>query len=277
MSVSLRALKALVETARAGSAAAAAHRMGISASAISHSLSELEAQLGAPLFADRRRAQLNEKGQQLVRQLEPAFQNIDLAVDAFRTAHSAIRLSTLSSFAMLWLIPRLPRLRQRLPAVDILISTDTRLVDLATEPYDCVIRWVGERADWRGLEHHLLFHEQLIQVASPRLSGPALPRLMAKSRPGDAALFSQSPASASGGTMFDTRGQMIEAAIAGLGIAIIDRHLVSRALAAGHLVQIGDQTLDRPEGYAFAARPTAMEDHNLRLFRTWLLEEAGRE
>jgi len=273
---SLRALKALMEVARSGSAVAAANRLGVSASAISHSLSELEGQLGGPLFIDRRRGQLNEKGQQLVQRLEPAFQSIDMAVADFRSTQTAIRLSTLSSFAQLWLIPRLPRLRQRLPAVDILISTDTRQIDLTTEPYDCVIRWSGPRADWRGLDHHLLFHERLIQVASPHLlrtPGP-YPRLTAHSRPDDWRLFTGEAQSAAAVTMLETRGQMIEAAIAGLGVAIIDRHLVSGALAAGHLVRLGEQCLDRPEGYVFAARPAAMESLTLRKFRSWLLEEA---
>lgn len=273
---SLRALKALVEVARSGSAVGAANRLGISASAVSHSLAELEAQLGAPLFSDRRRSMLNDKGKRLAQRLEPAFQSIEMAVEDFRAGHAAIRLSTLSSFAMLWLIPRLARLRQRLPEVDILISTDTRMVDLATEPYDCVIRWAGPRTDWRGLEHHLLFKEQLIRVASPRLAGQSpLPRLTARSRPGDWQLFEPGDSPQAAATMFETRSQMIEAAIAGLGAAVIDRHLVNGSLTAGHLVQLGPECLDCPEGYVFAARPSALDSINLRKFRSWLLEESS--
>ncbi|HVI51569.1 MAG TPA: LysR substrate-binding domain-containing protein [Candidatus Sulfotelmatobacter sp.] len=272
---SLRGLKALVEVARCGSAAGAANRLGVGASAVSHSLSELEAQMGGPLFEDRRRTRLNEKGMRLVQRLEPAFQSIDMAVADFRTTQNSIRLSTLSSFAQLWLIPRLARLRQRLPSVDILISTDTRPIDLHAEPYDCVIRWTGPKADWRGLEHERLFHEQLIQVASPHLlrQTPPYPRLTAHSRPDDWRLFGGEDTSVAV-TMLATRGQMIEAALAGLGVAIIDLHLVAGTLTAGHLVQVGERRLDRPEAYVFAARPAALENPALRKFRSWLLEEA---
>jgi len=272
---SLRALRVLVEVARSGSAASAASRLGITASAVSHLLAELEAQLGGPLFSDRRRAQLNDKGARLVQRLDPAFQSIDMALQDFRAGPSCIRLSTLSSFALLWLIPRLPRLRQVLPDVDILVSTDTRCVDLSLEPYDCVIRWVGPQADWRGLDHHLLFHEELILVASPRLlpRWQDAPRLGARSRPQDWDLFHAAPASGAA-TIFETRSQMIEAAIAGLGLAIIDRRLVESALANTLLTQVGGHSLKRPEGYAFAARPLALENKNLRQFRRWLLDEA---
>lgn len=276
---SLRALKTLLEVARAGNAATAAARLGVGASAVSHSLSELEGQLGGSLFSDRRRMTLNEKGLRLVQRLEPAFQSIDMAVADFRATQGAIRLSTLSSFAQLWLIPRLGRLRQRLPSVDILISTDTRQVDLNSEPYDCVIRWAGPKTDWRGLEHQRLFHEQLIRVASPHLlrGPPPHPRLAAHSRPDDWRLFGTEAEAgpAPSLTTLETRGQMIEAAVAGLGEAIIDRHLVAGALAAGHLIQVGERRLDRPEAYVFAARPAALENPALRKFRAWLTEEAS--
>ncbi len=273
-----RALKVLVEVARAASAARAAERLGITASAVSHILADLERELGVPVFEDRRRSRLNATGQRLVARLEPAFRSIDAAVDEARAPRAAIRLSTLSSFAVLWLIPRLPRLRARLPTVDLLISTDTRPVDLTVEPYDCVIRWVSGDAGLRGLEHVTLFRETLIRVASPRLAhqaGPP-PRLSVRSRPDDWSLFPGDAAHGPGGVlMFETRGQMIEAAVAGLGMAVIDRHLVEAPLASGHLLQVGEERVERPQGYAFAARAAALESPSLRIFRHWLLEEAG--
>jgi len=271
---SFRALRALVVLSHTGSAVAAAERLGVTASAISHLMAELERQLGAPLFADRRRGRLNAVGERLAQGCEPGFRTIDEAVAEIGRAHASIRISTLSSFAMLWLIPRLHRLREKLPRVDILISTDTRVVDLATEPFDCVIRWVPEQRHWRSLAHTMLFREELIKVASPRLAVAPVPRLIARSRPEDDQAFGED-APAAGVTVFETRGQMIEAAIAGLGVAIIDRHLVQDALAAGHLVQLGTERVERPGGYVFAARPDALLDRNLRILRDWLLAEVA--
>jgi LysR family glycine cleavage system transcriptional activator len=274
-SPSLRSLRALAEVSRTGSAAAAASHLGITASAVSHLLADLERQLGGSIFVHRRGAELNETGKKLAHSLDAAFASIDQAVADARRPSSAIRLSTLSSFALLWLIPRLERLRRILPAVDILISTDTRVVDLAHEPFDCAIRWLPSSRELPGLESTILFHEQLIQVASPRLTGAegSLPRLLARSRPDDWAFFDETPR-IKGATMFETRGQMIEAAIAGLGVAVIDRHLVTGALAAGHLRRIGDCQIERPEAYAFVARRAALESPPIRVLRKWLVEEA---
>ena len=275
LSPSLRALRVLVELTRSGSAQVAAERLGVTASAISHLMAELERQVGTPIFADRRRGRLNAAGERLVHGCETGFRAIDQAVAELGRADANIRISTLSSFAVLWLIPRLHRLRVLLPKVDILISTDVRAVDLATEPFDCVIRWVGENPVWRSLSHTLLFREQLIKVASPRLQSGAPTKLVARSRP-DWESFCEDE-DEKGVMVFETRGQMIEAAIAGLGVAVIDRHLVQRSISAGHLVQVGRKTVERPEGYEFAARPEALLDRNLRVLRDWLLEEVRLE
>ncbi len=276
---SLRSLRAFVEVARTGSRSGAAERLGVTSSAVSHILAELEGQVGQPLFADRRRSTLNEAGRRFADRLAPAFQAIDAAVADLLKPRSMIRLSTISTFALLWLIPRLPRLRARLPAVDILISTDIRTVDLAVEPYDCVIRWGRDDSDWRGLEPCLLFRERLIVVASPHLhrSHDTLPLLAARSRPDDWRYFADQPdiPSPQGAmTTFETRSQMIEAAVAGLGMAVIDCRLVEGTLAAGHLVQIGSMAEDRPEGYFLAARPVAFERRDLRTLRAWAIAEA---
>ncbi|MGF1628460.1 MAG: LysR substrate-binding domain-containing protein [Kiloniellaceae bacterium] len=281
---SLKSLRVLLEVQRTQSYAAAAQRLGVTPSAVSHLIAALDTELGGTLFEDRRRARLSPRGLRLVESLEPAFQSIEHAVGQFRARRASIRVSTLSSFAVLWLIPRLARLRARLPDVDILISTDTRAVDLAAEPYDCAIRWAASAPGGPGLASLTLFNEQLVVVASPRLlKGRAaeplasLPRLQARSRGDDWALFLTAEAAAAtapgGVTIFETRSQMIEAAVASLGVAVIDRHLAAQSLAAGHLVEVGDTALEQPVGYHFVCRRSALDERAIRIFRDWLAEE----
>lgn len=285
---SLKSLRVLLEVQRTRSYAAAARRLGVTPSAVSHLIAALDAELGGTLFEDRRRARLSPRGRRLVESLEPAFQSIEHAVGRFRAQRAAIRVSTLSSFAVLWLIPRLGRLRARLPEVDILISTDTRPVDLAAEPYDCVIRWAAGAPTTPGLASLTLFNERLVAVASPHLlagRGDAalaeLPRLKARQREDDWTLFltaAQVAAEAPGsGAVFETRSQMIEAAVAGLGAAVIDRHLAEQSLAAGHLVEVGGTVLEQAVGYHFLCRRSALDERAIRIFRDWLAEETQGE
>lgn len=288
---SLKSLRVLLEVQRAGGYAAAAERLGVTPSAVSHLIAALDAEFGGTLFEDRRRARLSPRGLRLVERLAPAFQSIEHAVGAYRASRAAIRVSALSSFAVLWLIPRLGRLRERLPEVDILVSTDTRAVDLAAEPFDCAIRWAVRPPAAPGLACLTLFNERLVVVASPRLlqglpqgrevQVAELPRLQARSRAGDWALFltpAEAAATPAGGvTEFDTRSQMIEAAVAGLGAAVIDRHLAAQSLAAGHLVEVGGRALEQPVAYHFLCRRAALDERPIRVFRDWLAAETGAE
>lgn len=280
---SLKALRVLLEVRRSGSYATAAQRLGVTPSAVSHMIAALDAELGGTLFEDRRRARLSPRAERLVDSLEPAFQAIAHAVGQYRAQRASIRVSTLSSFAVLWLIPRLGRLRARLPDVDILVSTDLRPVDLNAEPFDCAIRWAVRPPEAAGLVTLPLFRERLAVVASPRLlegresaSITALPRLKARSRMDDWSLFlgdDDAGEPAGGITVFETRSQMLEAAVAGLGAAVIDLSLAEQSLAAGHLVDIGDRTVEQPVGYHFLCRRTALDERPLRVFRDWLVEE----
>ena len=279
---SLRALRAFAEVARSGSLAEAARRLHVSPSAVSHLLRDLEAALGFALFAGRGPgAPLSEPGARLARRLGGAFEAIDLAVDEARHRSGDVRVSALTSFSTLWLVPRLPRLQAQHPDMRLLLATGTRPVDLAAEPFECAIRW--GRGTWPGLAATLLFRERPVVVANPRLlaehgSVAALPRLAARSREQDwplatawLGLKDTAPV-----LTFETRALAVQAAIAGIGATVVDRHLVADLLAAGMLAEIAPSpAVDRPEGHYFVALPEALRDRHVRAFRDWLVTEVG--
>jgi LysR family glycine cleavage system transcriptional activator len=279
---SLRALRAFAEVARAGSLAEAARRLHVSPSAVSHLLRDLEAALGFALFAGRGPgAPLSEPGSRLARRLGGAFEAIDLAVDEARHRSGDVRVSALTSFSTLWLVPRLPRLQAQHPDMRLLLATGTRPVDLAAEPFECAIRW--GRGTWPGLAATLLFRERPVVVANPRLlaehgSVAALPRLAARSREQDwplatawLGLKDTAPV-----LTFETRALAVQAAIAGIGATVVDRHLVADLLAAGMLAEVAPSpAMDRPEGHYFVALPEALRDRHVRAFRDWLVTEVG--
>ena len=165
---SLRALRAFAETTRGGSLAAASRALHVTPSAVSHLLRELEQTLSVTLFASPRpNGRLTEAGERLGRRLVTAFDMIDLAVTEARYQAGDVRVSALSSFLTLWLVPRLTGFQSRYPDTRLLLTTGTRPVDLAAEPFECAIRW--GRGDWPGLEKTLLFRDCPVLITNPRL------------------------------------------------------------------------------------------------------------
>jgi LysR family glycine cleavage system transcriptional activator len=279
---SLRALRAFAEVARAGSLAEAARSLHVSPSAVSHLLRDLEAALGFALFSNRGPgASLSEPGARLARRLGGAFDAIDLAVDEARHRSGDVRVSALTSFSTLWLVPRLPRLQARHPDMRLLLATGMRPVDLAAEPFECAIRW--GRGNWPSLMTTLLFRELPVVVANPRLLAEhggvaALPRLAARTREADWTMVGDAlglPDTAPVLT-FETRALAVQAAIAGIGATVVDRHLVADLLAAGMLAEVAPAPpMDRPEAHYFVALPEALRDRHVRAFRDWLVAEVG--
>jgi LysR family glycine cleavage system transcriptional activator len=275
---SFRGLHAFAETARSGSLAGASRVLNVTPSAISHLLRELEQALALTLFTTKGpNARLTETGERLGRRLAAAFDSIDAAITEARHQAGDVRVSALSSFLTLWLVPRLGGFQQQHPATRLLFSTSIRPVDLSAEPFECAIRW--GRGPWPGLEATLLFRDRPVVVTNPRLvGGGPLPRLAARTRPDDWPLV----AAALGWPdthptlTFETRALAVQAAMAGMGAAVVDRTLVGTMLDAGMLAEIApDPPVLVPEGHWFVALPDRLRIRQVRQFRDWLVEQAA--
>ncbi|MET1413685.1 LysR substrate-binding domain-containing protein [Roseibium sp. HPY-6] len=285
---SLRALHAFSLLARHGRASLAAEKLGVSPSALSHLMRKLESELGATLVnRDGRGLTLTEEGQRLALSLGDAFDRIEEAVDSFkRRGRTELRISTVSTFATRWLIPRLPEFQAEQPDVELLLSTSTRMVDLDRENYDCAIRLgIG---NWPGVECHLLWQEHLAVAMAPSLlngkdhSAAALlsdlPVLHSSSRRGDWTAWLEAARlnhpDISSGTVLQSRDLAIQAAIAGMGAIVIDRRFISQELDAGHLISPDWPVLELETGYWFVRSPTRTLTRPVRAFRTWLQSTA---
>jgi LysR family glycine cleavage system transcriptional activator len=277
---SLRALRAFAETARAGSLAAAAHSLNVTPSAVSHLLRELEQCLAVTLFVTRGpNARLTETGNRLSRRLITAFDTIDAAITEARHQAGDIRVSALSSFLTLWLVPRLPGFQSRHKETRLLLSTGTRPVDLTAEPFECAIRW--GRGNWPGLDATLLFRDRPVVVTNRRLldTNPrTLPRLAARTRSNDWPLV----AAALGWPdiaptlIFETRALAVQAATAGMGAAVVDRNLVADLLANEILAEIAPHPpVPAEEGHWFVTLPNRLLNRQVNQFREWLITQAS--
>ncbi|NBN64638.1 LysR family transcriptional regulator [Microvirga tunisiensis] len=289
--VSLRALHAFALLARHGRAAQAADDLGVSPSALSHLLRKLESELGATLvLRDGRGLTLTEEGKRLALGLGDAFERIETAVDSFRRrGRTELRISTVSTFATRWLIPRLPDFQAVQPDVELLLSATTRVIDLDRENYDCAIR-LGT-GDWPGIEANLLWREHLAVAMAPRLLRAeaetpqdglkGLRLLHSASRRDDWPKWlvhaGLKHADASSGMVLESRDLAIQAAVAGMGAVVIDRRFVALELSAGHLVMPDWPVMQLDTGYWFVRSPARPLSRPVSGFRDWLFATASRD
>lgn len=135
----LNALRAFEAAARLGGFTAAAQELSVTPGAVTAHIKTLERHLGAALF--ERQAQgvrLTALGVRVAAPLTEAFDQLAQAVALMRAQAQphAVHLATLPAIAQLWLLPRLPLLRERLPDISISVTALESPADLKRCPYD---------------------------------------------------------------------------------------------------------------------------------------------
>ena len=258
----------------------ASETLGVSRSALSHRIAELERQLGVSLVRQSgRRAVLTDDANALLAVMGDALDRIEEAVAPLRRRRQQLRISTVATFASHWLIPRLPDWQRRNPDIELAIFTTTRTIDLGNEDFDCAIRHgVGE---WKGLASVLLFRETLVPVARANIKALSTTSTLIRARsryrdwnrwwracdqPGDP------PAR---GMVVETRAQAMDAALAGAGIAMMDEAYAMPHFATGRLRKLG-ATVALPEGYHFTIPATqGVRAGPLKLLQEWLVGQAS--
>ncbi|WP_157215832.1 LysR substrate-binding domain-containing protein [Flavisphingomonas formosensis] len=277
---SVKGLQALAALDRAASLSAAAVALGVTRSALSHRIADLERQLGVTLVRQAgRSAELTDDARALLLVMGDALDRIEAAVEPFRRRRGELRISTVATFASLWLIPRLADWQRRHPAIALAIATSTRPIDFAADDFDCAIR--HGFGGWPGLSETLLFRETLLPVARPGVPplSPASVAIRARSRFRDWHRWWQGAGQAGvppeRGIIVENRGQAMEAVLAGAGVAMMDAAYAAPHLADGSLRALGP-TVTLPEGYYLVAPVSGARNIGaVGLLRDWLAEQAA--
>jgi LysR family transcriptional regulator, glycine cleavage system transcriptional activator len=166
----LRALHAFEAAARHHSFTAAAKELGVTPTAVSHQIRQLEAACGVKLFQRRPRPLLlTGAGARLYPALRNGFDALASAVAllAEADAQPPLRVTSPNAFASKWLIPRLPKWREENPAVPLEIIGTDALVDIRAGAADVAIRNVRRPPlDFAAYE---VFRDVYVPVCSPRL------------------------------------------------------------------------------------------------------------
>lgn len=143
----------------------------VTQSAISRQVKKLEDYLGQVLFERRHRGlELTEQGRVLFEVVSESLTRLSDTVESLRKAQvtRGVKVSTTTSFASLWLVPRLARLRAHCPDLDLHIEADNRLVDPKLGAVDLIIRYCSRDQGAQG-DMTLLCEEEIFPVCSPAL------------------------------------------------------------------------------------------------------------
>ncbi len=286
---SLSGLRAFEAAARHLSFKAAAAELSVTPTAISHRIRRLEEELGCALFHRRTRAvALSTAGELLLPDVRDAFQGLERAAAKLRDAdgRGVLTVSTVASFAVKWLVPRLGDFQDRNPGIDVRISTNMALSKFRDDGVDLAIRY--GRGAWPGVRTDLLFREESFPVAAPALlsgraplNGPAdLSRhslLHVSLYPDDwrrwLTMAGYADLEAAGNQTFDDTMVVLQAAINGLGVALGRHAYVNADIAAGRLVKLFDMALPQETAF-YVVSPSATQDQpKVAAFRDWILAQ----
>jgi DNA-binding transcriptional LysR family regulator len=253
----LNDLALFAETARLGSFAAVAKTRGVDPSSVSRSVAGLEASLGVRLFQrTTRRLSLTEAGDLYLTRALPLIEELDRIATQAREIKAepkgTLRLTASVTFGQAMILPLLPGFRAAYPDIQLeCLFTDQNL-DLIAERIDLAIRLApGVAGD--VIASRLMTTRYRV-VAAPRYLALAPPL----DRPHDLAvhkllLFSIRPfrnrwifrnpdglseVPVQGDIVMSPAGAVLDAALAGLGVALLPNYLTDPAIATGRLVRL---------------------------------------
>ncbi|WP_119458324.1 LysR substrate-binding domain-containing protein [Rhodospirillaceae bacterium SYSU D60014] len=288
--------------ARLGSMSAAARELGISQPAVSRHLAQLEADLGQALFQRTRRGlRLTEAGRTYQDAVAHGLDHIAQATRRLRHSDGGrtIRITAHFGFTHQWLIPRLPLLRATVPDLFLRLITDDREEDLDVAGCDIAIRF--GTGDWPDCEATKLLTEEVFPICSPsylrdrqRLQRHDLTPfdlleegLLHMDEVSDRWFTWSSWFAAQGVTAELERPRLfyaiypllLQATLAGEGIALGWRGLTDELIAQNRLVQLLPAVRRSDRGY-FLCRPkhssgTRTKERLIRRVSDWIISAAG--
>lgn len=283
-------LAAFEAAARTQSFTLAARELSLTQSAVSRQIRALEDMLGAPLFhREKQKVFLTLAGGSYAREVRVALSRISNATLGFRgnPLGGSLNLAVLPFFGARWLMPRLPGFLAEHPGVIVNLATRAESFDFRADAVDAAIHF--GLPEWPGAGMDFLVPERTVPLCSPGLKAalksgsPAdllvAPLLHLVSRP-DAwerwfAAQNIDPGEIHG-MLFDQFALSLEAARAGLGVALLPRFLVAAELAKGELVEAG-VAYEGAEGYYLAWPETNGTYPPLAAFRAWLERHIAME
>lgn len=288
---SLPSILALEALDRLGTATAAAAELNLTQGAISKQLQVLEGQLGVALvIREGKRLVLTQAARDFVAESRKALKILSDASLTLRAnpRGGTLNLAILPAFGMRWLAPRLADFAAAHPEVTVNLSTRLRPFDFAATAFDAAIHY--GRRDWPGVSYLKLMDEQILAVASPALAQTRhsaakdlldYPFLQLESRTGDWSRWLAHhglPGQRPPAMLFDQFATMAQAAVHGLGLALLPTFLIDKELRDGLLVPVFGPPIPAIGSYYLVWPEARPQRAALASFRDWLVrtQDLGR-
>lgn len=277
---SLVALRSLEAVARTGSVTTAAAELFVTQGAVSHQLASLEGWFGKELFRRHGRGlRPTEAGRELADAAGSAFGLLaDACARVARATTRELDLAAPGSFLAHWMVPRLESFERDRPDLRLRLRTDGGFDDLRSGRIDALV--VCGAAPWPSDIHVTdVASERFGPVCAPRMARDlrseaelaAAPRLSTDSRPDAWKEWTRATSRSAlrGRTRrFDHLIPMLEAARAGLGVAVVPELLVRHELAERRLAApLG--FVDSGRTFALAILARRRDEADLAALRSW--------
>ena len=268
----LDGLEAFVVVAEAGSISEAARRLRLAKSVVSERLADLERQLGGRLFhRTTRKLTLTEDGVAFLDRAGRIVREVREAEADFVERRGALsgpmRLSAPVTFGRMHLGPALWPFLSAHPAITLKLDLSDRRVDASAEGYDAVIRH-GKIDDSRLIVWRLAASRRVFVASPDYLAARGVPRTGDEMEGHDAIFYANRGAAdwrltgPAGPRVIHARPRLVldngdlirDAAMAGVGIALLPRFIAGDAIRSGQLV-IVDLDIEAEEEHIYIAHP----------------------
>jgi DNA-binding transcriptional LysR family regulator len=285
---SLTALQCFDAAVRHMSFTRAALELNVTQSAVSRQIRQLEEFVQRPLFwRQKQRLTLTEVGEvyaTAVRELLDRAEAATLQVMAYGSGGGVLTVALPPTFGSRWLIPRLGDFIARHPEIQLNLVSEVQPFDLTGSDIDVAVHFGGEV--WPGAVCHRLMGEVVVPVAAPSL----LERWPQPRRPEEVRRYTllqhvtrpqawQEWLQACGvdsvdglvGPRFEQIHMVIQAAVAGLGVAVLPRFLIQEELGSGRLAVLIDRPVKSRHAYYLVHSERKSDDRRIMAFRDWFV------
>ncbi|MFY8349158.1 transcriptional regulator GcvA [Pseudoalteromonas sp. SSM20] len=288
----LNSLKAFEAAARNLSFTKAADELFVTQAAVSHQIKTLEDHLGLKLFLRRNRSLLlTEEGQAYFLDIKEIFTQLVDATEKLlaRGAKGSVAVSLTPSFAIQWLVPRLQAFNELHPDIDIRIKAQDLDENSLTDDVDVAIYY--GRGHWSGVQSHKLHTEYFVPLCSPLLlNGPKplaepadlqhhtlLHDMTRKPWKNWFKTLGVNNSRVNQGPIFSHSSMVLQAAVHGQGIALINSVLAKPELDAGRLVIPFNHHLESKNAFYLVLRESQTELGKIVAFKEWMLSMVEKE
>jgi len=290
---SLSALLCFEKVTRVGSVTVAARELNLTQSAVSRRIAALEESLGCKLFERSNKKLLPTKAaEQYAAEIADIITRIEASTTRLLTngqRAGSLTVSVLPTLGTRWLVPRLGEFLSVHPYIELDLVSRVHAINFESHVAQVAIRFGA--SDWRNTKSEFLMNEEMVAVAAPALleqEGERFcaselsqrPLIQHSTRPllwqkwFD--LVGVSAPQATSGQKFEYYNLVVQAALAGLGYAILPELLIRRELDSGVLRLAHPQSMLSCKSYYAVYPEHCAENPNVKAFVAWLKESCAQ-